>query len=112
MPPRVLAFEHRAERLLCSDKPPSLETLDALITDGCAEALNLETEMRRIVRRREALMTGVDDPTAAREVMELGERHAALGQRWDAVQDATGTLMRRRSRLRLRTFVGERSARP
>ena len=108
MSSRVLAFEQRAARLLESDEPPKVEALDALITDGCAEALNLETEMRRLARRREALLAEVGDPATDREVVELGERHAAVRERWMRVQDGVVALMRRRARVRLGTFLAER----
>lgn len=104
----VVSFQQRAARLLASDEAPTLDVLYRLITDGCAEALNLETEMSRLTRRREAAMLELDRPDRAREVVELSERQQALEERLDAIQDAVGGLMRRRSRLRLTNFLAER----
>ncbi len=104
----VLAFQRRAARLLASDEPPALAMLDALITDGCAEALHVETEMRRLARRREELLRSLDEPDGARAVMEIGEELTVLEERLVDVRDAVGALMRRRSRQRLADFLSDR----
>lgn len=104
----VLSFQRRAARVLASDQAPALEVLDELITDGCAEALALETEMRRLERRREAAIADVDDRASAHLAVRLGHERDEVGERLDAVHDAVRALMGRRSRLRLRAFLADR----
>lgn len=104
----VLSFQQRAARVLAADEVPPLPALDALITDGCAEALQIETRIARLTRRREASLNGVDDPGKAREVVELGDELTALEERLNDVQDAVAALMRRRSRQRLSDFMARR----
>jgi hypothetical protein len=104
----VLAFQRRAARVLASDEPPELAALDALITDGCAEALQIEMEIRRLARWRDDLLRQLDRPDGARAVVEIGERLGELEERLLGVQDAIRALMRRRSRQRLSEFMSDR----
>ena len=103
----VLAFHQRAARLLDSDEAPALEDLDALIADGCAEALNVETEVRRVRRTREESMHELDRSEHARAVLALGDELATLEDRLETIREAVSTLMRRRSRRRLSDFLAE-----
>lgn len=108
MSPSVLAFHQRAATLLAADERPPLGTLDALITDGCAEALTVETEIRRVRRAREESMRELERPEHARAVLALGDELAALEDRLETTREAVSSLMRQRSRQRLREFVAGR----
>ena len=109
MTPIVPDFQQRAAQLLVADEPPDLVVLDCLITDGCAEALTLQAELRRVGRTRDDhLRRAAEDPTVAPVVMDAENRRLDLEESLSAVQEAVGALRNRRSRLRLHDSVTDR----
>jgi hypothetical protein len=102
-------FQNRAARLLAADPLPPLDSLDRVITDGCAEVLTLETELRRVDRRRdEALERANGSVDTARAVVELGNLRHDLEERLEKLQHAVRELMDRRSRLHLHDSAAPR----
>ena len=100
-------FERRVRDALATE-PVLLRPLEDLITDGCAHALQLETELARLDRRREELLprTGREDG-AAHEVVQLGGRIDERERDLERVRGLIGELMGLRARTRLRTFLAE-----
>jgi len=108
---RVLPdFERRVRDALAAELPV-LGPLEDLITDGCAAALHLETDLSRLERRREALLpvAGRDDD-AARETVAVAERMREATDDLDRVRELVSELMHLRARVRLREFLAESEA--
>jgi hypothetical protein len=109
MTPIVPDFQKRAARLLAADEPPDLAVLDSLITDGCAEALTLQAELRRVGRKRDdGLRLAAEDPSMAPAVVEAEHRRLDLEESLSAVQEAVSALRARRSRVRLHDVLTDR----
>ena len=108
MTTRVLPdFERRVHDALTAEHP-SLHPLEDLITDGCAAALHLETELTRLDRRREALLDRLGhDPDAAREALQLAERGREDEDDLERVRELLRELMHLRARTRLRQFLAQ-----
>jgi hypothetical protein len=105
---RVLPDFERRVRFALATKTPLLRPLEDLITDGCAAALLLETDLARLERRREALLPQVGrDDDAARETVEIAGRIRETGDDLDQVRDLVSELMHLRARTRLRAFLAE-----
>jgi hypothetical protein len=110
MTPVLPDFERRVRDALAAE-PVVLPPLEDLITDGCANALQLETELARLERRRERLLTlaGVQDE-AAHDALDVAARMEEVEHDLDVVRGLVGELMSLRARTRLRSFLAE--ARP
>jgi hypothetical protein len=105
---RVLPDYERRARSALSDHAPALRPLEDLITDGCAAALLLETDLARLERRRDSLLPLVGrDDDAARETMEIAGRIRETADDLDEVRDLVTELMHLRARTRLRAFLAE-----
>jgi len=108
MSPRILDFENRARAALAVGEP-SPAALDMVITDGCAFALTIETELRRCERLRDRLLPSAGaEADVARELVELGQATQRLGEQQQRIRAVVRELMRLRARTRLRTFAAER----
>ncbi len=106
---RVLPDFERRVRSALDDGEPILEPLEDLITDGCAAALHLETDLARLERRRDALLPLVGrDDDAARQTVQIAESIRVTGADLDQVRDLVSELMHLRARTRLRAFLAER----
>ena len=107
MSPVLPDFERRVRDALSAD-PVLLRPLEDLITDGCANALQLETELARLERRRDELLprAGTENG-AAREAVDLAGRIEEVEEDLDLVRGLIGELMNLRGRLRLRSFLAE-----
>ena len=108
MSPRILDFENRARAALAVGEP-SPAALDMVITDGCAFALTIETELRRCERLRDRLLSSAEaDADVARELAELGRAAQRLVEREQRIRALVRELMRLRARRGLRTVAAER----
>src|SRR3954447_1156131 len=103
---RVLPDYERRARLALADDAPVLRPLEDLITDGCAAALHLETDLARLERRRDALLPLVGrDDEAARQTVEIAARLRETSDDLDQLRDLVTQLMHLRARTRLRAFL-------
>jgi hypothetical protein len=107
MTPVLPDFDRRVRDALAAE-PVVLRPLEDLITDGCANALQLETELARLERRRERLLAlaGAQDE-AARETLDVAARMEEVEQDLDRVRGLIGELMNLHARARLRSFLAE-----
>ena len=82
---------------------PFLERVDSTLTDGYAEALQLEAERRRIESRIAEVVAGIADRTAHRhepELVALSERLMAANANLASLRTLLTSLRDRRSELR------------
>lgn len=93
--------------LLAAPSPPAskpfLERVDATLTDGYAEALQLEAERRRIERRIAEVVAGLADRTSHRhepELVALSERLMSANANIASLRTLLTSLRDRRSELR------------
>jgi hypothetical protein len=108
MSTRVLPdFERRVHDALAVEQP-TLRPLEDLITDGCAAALHLETELARLDRQRETSMDRLaHDPAAGRKALDLAERGREVEDDLERVRELLRELMHLRARTRLREFLAQ-----
>lgn len=110
---RVLPDYERRARTALADETPVLRPLEDLITDGCAAALHLETDLARLERRRDALLPLVGrDDDAARETVAIAARIRETGDDLDQIRDLVTELMHLRAHTRLRAFLAETRVAP
>src|SRR5262249_42900122 len=93
--------------LLAAPSPPAskpfLERVDATLTDGYAQALQLEAEQRRIERRIAEVVAGLSDRTSHRqepELVALSERLLSANANIASLRTLLTSLRDRRSELR------------
>ncbi|MBV8064777.1 MAG: hypothetical protein JOY72_06045 [Actinobacteria bacterium] len=99
-------MQRRIEELLeaptSGANAPSLDRLEATLTDGYAEALALEAERSRIERRIGEVAPIAQEPVVAQEI-------AALARRRTVAEDELGTLRALLGRLQIRASASRRS---
>lgn len=66
---------------------PSLADVEALLTRGYAEALELEVERLRVVQEIESLLSDPGAPQVPREIAELRSKLAALANRLRSLRE-------------------------
>lgn len=82
---------------------PFLDRLDSTLTDGYAQALQLEAERLRIERRIAELVAGLPDQSDRRhdpELVALSQRLMLANENIDALRALLASLRERRTELR------------